>query len=116
MAVDEGGYSVTELRDCELSDDRRPPGTRKVALEVGAELGVVPVRKTGPKPEIRISAHLGLRPGATQSFPLDAWMSGTAQIIQLGLLSFAEPPDDLARLGDPDLASFVETIRQTANR
>jgi hypothetical protein len=72
-------------------------------LEPGAELGVIRVRKTGPDPKIDVDAQFQVGIGATDRFPLAAWLQGTSRIVSTVLGLFADPPDEIVQLGDPAL-------------
>jgi hypothetical protein len=98
-----GSYQVLEMRDCVPTADSRIPRPRFITLEVGAELGVVRVRKTGPNPHVELDAQLVLRLGVTDRIPLDEWLATTVRLIGLLLSYFAEAPDELAELGNPAL-------------
>jgi hypothetical protein len=99
-------YQVLETRDCVPTTDTPRPRPRLITLEVGAELGVVRVRQTGPNPYVKLDAQLGLRLGVTDRTPLDDWLGTTPRLIGLLLAEFAEPPDQLAELGNPSLVRF----------
>ncbi|MEA3075295.1 MAG: hypothetical protein QOF60_203 [Actinomycetota bacterium] len=59
--VTNSGYHVTHARDCVPSPPRRRVGVAK-ELHLGAEVGFVRVRLTGPQPELEVQSDLIVQP------------------------------------------------------
>jgi hypothetical protein len=82
MIASSGGYQFLARRDCVPTTDRRRPRLRIVPMEIGAEVGVVRVRKTGPEPDVDVDTHIGVRPGVVERTPLDEWLAKTARMVR----------------------------------
>ncbi|MEX2256916.1 MAG: hypothetical protein WEC34_15890 [Acidimicrobiia bacterium] len=97
-----GSYTILKMVRCEETRDTRQPRERRAVMEVGAEIGIVRVRKTGPDPEIDVGVTLDFTPGITPTNRLDEWLQVTGQLIRNLLIHLdPEPPNEIAQLGDP---------------
>jgi hypothetical protein len=111
MLAVEGSYTVLHARDCEPTTDRRRPGVRRVKMNVGAEVGVVRVRKLGSSPEVDVDVTIGLSPGITELARLDEWLKVTGSMIRSFLILLgSKPPDEIVQLGDPLLFFALEDL------
>jgi hypothetical protein len=66
-----------------------------VALEVGAELGTIRVRKTDPEPYLKLKLGLGIEVCLDNLVPILQWLDVNRDWNKRILGSFSEPPPDL---------------------
>ena len=92
-----GVCEVSNFRDCVKT--RMPKRTRRYPLEVGAEIGQVYVRRTGPHPDCDVHCELEAEPALNERILVGDWMTETSASIAALLREFTEPPQTLwARL------------------
>ena len=67
------GFHVTAARDC-VPGSRQHGSTAVEPLNVGTELGLIRVRRTGPEPHIDVEPTLTTLPATDEHFFLNDWM------------------------------------------
>ena len=102
MMVTQSAFQVTKMRDCILSPDPRRRVGRTKPLEVGTEIGLLRVRKTGPDPQVEVQPSLFAQPAVNDRVPVDTWLAVTRNETAALLYEFAPPPlSSLAELREP---------------
>jgi hypothetical protein len=92
-----GKLYVGDPVDCTIT--RRPERARGIVLEPGAEIQRVYVKQTGPNPDVYMEAHLSVQPTLDGRIELVDWLTQTTGHIRDLLLKFADPPNEITRLG-----------------
>jgi hypothetical protein len=86
-----GGTSkVLQMSDCERTT--RTTRARSYPLQDGAEVCTIPVRKTGPNPELDVEVQLTTQPSLDNRVPVGVWLTNTFVWINSLLADFAQPP------------------------
>lgn len=83
-------WEAVETRDCELRESLMR-GRRRI-LEIGAELGRLPARKTGPQPYLQMEHELTTLPALNERVALGEWLTKVNGLIGGMLAVFAQPP------------------------
>jgi hypothetical protein len=83
-------WEAIERRDCELNETL-VRGKRRI-LEIGAELGRLPAKKSGPEPYLQMEYQLATLPAVNESVALGEWLTKVNGLIGGMLAVFAQPP------------------------
>jgi hypothetical protein len=84
-------WSVIERRDCEITETLLR--ARRRILQVGAELGRLPARKTGPEPYVKLEHQLATLPALNERLALGEWLTKVRGFVGGLLVRFAQPPE-----------------------
>lgn len=90
-----GDFKLAQSRDCDFGKARR---SRREALDVGAEVGIIPVRKTGAQPELEVEVRLTAQICLDNRVPITQWLTKTKELVGRLLLAFANPPGEVLAL------------------
>lgn len=83
--------------DCVVIDSHA--GKSQGLLRLGAEIGFIRARRTGPNPNITVEYEITAEPAFKPQLALRQWMDLTTITISRLLHEFSEPPDSLNSLG-----------------
>lgn len=90
-------YEVTYQRDCVLTARNRLTKVR--TLQIGTELALIPVKRTGAEPQIEVKPDVTARPALEeQRVWLDVFIYGLRSTVCDLLLKFAGPPEEIRQL------------------
>ena len=87
---DTATYRLKAAHDCEVIRLRRK--SMREPVQVGTEIGVFYVRRTGLHPKIDMEGDLPLYPAVNATLRLEKWMELTMKVTFRLLSDFAEPP------------------------
>jgi hypothetical protein len=83
-------WEAIAIRDSEISGTGAR-GRRQI-LEIGAELGRLPARKTGPDPYLQMEYEITTLPAVNERVALGEWLAQVKGLIGGMLAVFAQPP------------------------
>lgn len=83
-------YTVTSAQDCKVSNVHRVG--RAATMEVGTELGLIPVKRTGPNPELKVNVTVSALVCLENRVTVDQWIQNTRAWIADLLNQFSGPP------------------------
>jgi hypothetical protein len=91
------GIEVTHMQDCVLShvSNRLKPQP----LEIGAEVTLIHVRKTGPKPHIEVHPHISAQPTVGQRVSIQEWCAQCGIFVFRLLREFSDQPANIGDVG-----------------